>query len=327
LLKEEKCGMLTGKTDESQGDALKCPLLVLAAGALWGIVSLFIDLLSVLELTSLQIVAVRCLFATAILFCYLLIRSPKLLKIRWRDLPVFVGTGVISLVAFNYCYVRCLSLCGGASVPTLLMYTAPIFVMLLAAVFYREALTKRMLLCLVITLLGMVLITGAFSGKEKVSTAAILFGLGSGFGYALYSLFGKLVTRKYNAVTITFWTFFMGAVASVPLSGVVPVMGRLLCRQGLAGAVGMALCSSVLPFLLYTEALGHMEAGKASVLATMEPLVATVFSAFWFKESFALAKVVGIALILGAIVWLNLPTRMDKLPELNGQRNRSPGGQ
>ena len=62
-----------------------------------------------------------------------------------------------------------------------------------------------------------------------------------------------------------------------------------------------------MPFLLYTNGLRHMDAGKASVIATAEPLVATIVSVFYYHESFTAAKVLGIALILIAVTLLNFP--------------------
>ena len=95
-------------------------LYIILAGILWGIISLFVTQLQSAGLSSMQIVSVRVFFSAVIMVLFLLIRDLKRLKIKLRDLPLFFGTGVLSIVFFNFCYFKAIELTGGAAVPALL---------------------------------------------------------------------------------------------------------------------------------------------------------------------------------------------------------------
>lgn len=156
------------------------------------------------------------------------------------------------------------------------------------------------------TFLGLALVTGAFSNTNKISAIALLFGLGSGLGYALYSIFGKFLVDKYSAITITTYTFVVATVFSVPFSGIVQKVELMVSPKGIILALSLALISTVLPFLLYTKGLSGMEAGKASILATVEPFVATIIGILFFNETITVVKLIGMLLVLSAIVILNI---------------------
>ena len=281
---------------------MKNVLYVIFAGALWGIISIFINLLDKIGLNSMQCVAVRTFFAALILFIYLVITDKSKLKIKLRDLKYFVGTGVFSIVLFNYCYFKAIKVIGGASIPALLLYTAPMFVI----IFFNEKITRKKIISLLLTFLGLCFVTGAFGGDEKLSILALVLGLGSGLGYALYSIFGKLVVNKYDAETINFYTFFIASIASVPFSGVVNNIQLICNAKAIFSILGLAVFSTLAPFFLYTKGLTKVEAGKASILATIEPFVATLVGILLFHETFTIVKVIGMLLILVAIIYLNI---------------------
>lgn len=285
---------------------MKNVIYIVLAGSLWGIISIFIQVLNSLGFASMQCVAIRAFFTALILLIYLLIVEPKKLKIKIKDIKYFIGTGIFSIVLFNFCYFESIDLIGGAAIPALLLYTAPIFVMILSAILFHEKITEKKLVALILTFIGLGFVTGAFAGKQEVSIGAFILGLGSGFGYALYSIFGKLVTDKYDAVTITFYTFLIAAVGSIPFSGVINHMDMLINARGMIASLGLAFFSTVLPFLFYTKGLKGIEAGKASILATVEPFVAAIIGAVVFHEIFTVSKVIGMVLIVVAIVYLNV---------------------
>lgn len=240
------------------------------------------------------------------LIIYILIKDKKLLIIKISDLKYFLGTGILSIVCFNFCYFECITEVGGAAVPALLLYTAPIFVMLLSFFLFKEKITVQKVISLIITIIGLGFVTGAFTNSGNLGFKAILLGLGSGFCYALYSIFGKLVVDKYNAITITAYTFIIAAIATVPFCGVIPKIENLINFQGIIAATGLALISTVFAFLSYTKGLSKIEAGKASILATIEPFVAAIVGVFLFHEEFTIDKILGMLLIVFAIILLNL---------------------
>lgn len=252
-----------------------------------------------------QTITMRFTIAALGYVIYLLIRNRSLLRMeRPAHLLYFIGTGICSLAAFNYCYITCIRYAGTA-VAALLLYTAPAFVLVMSAVLFQERLTGRGLLALGMTILGCAFASGVFGGGVTIGTAALLWGLGSGFGYALYSIFSKFALRHYQPETITVYTAVFAALATLPLAEPAQLVQMLDRPAVLAGALGSALLCTVLAYLLYTAGLAGTLAGKAAVLSTAEPVVASVLGVLLLHESMSWDRLCGILLVLGAIAVLN----------------------
>ncbi|MEG2174831.1 MAG: DMT family transporter, partial [Oscillospiraceae bacterium] len=170
----------------------------------------------------------------------------------------------------------------------------------------------RKVFALTLTFAGCLLVTGIATGSGTISRRGVLLGLGAGFGYALYSIFGRVALRKYHTLTITAWTFLMAAAASIPLAlADTPCdWSALLTPAGLIGTIGISLVCCTLPYLLYTLGLSGVETGRAAILATIEPAVATLVGIVCFDERMTATKLAGMALIFGAIVLLSQPVRI-----------------
>ena len=279
-------------------------IFILAAAALWGCIGVFFKLLSGAGLDAMQSVAVRVIIAAVIYTVWLLATDREALRIRLRDFPYFIGTGICSLVFFNWCYFNAIER-SGISVAVVLLYTAPVFVMLMSAAVFRERITKVKLAALVITMIGCVFVTGAFSSGGRIGTAAVLFGLGSGFGYALYSIFGKLALRKVSFKTVTAYSFIFGAVGILPFVHFREVAAAVASPRGAVGALCIAVLCCILPYILYTAGLNGVEPGRASMMATLEPVVGAVLGMAVYREEVTAAKIAGVLLVIGAICLLN----------------------
>ena len=188
-MKNKSTGQLTGT------------LCVTLAGILWGCIGIFIRHFS-LTLTSMQIVTIRTLLTVAILFIILLIFKRDMLKIKLRDIWCFIGTGVCSIIFFNYCYFRCMSMTS-LSVAAVLLYTAPAIVMIISSIVFKEKVTVQKISALLLATLGCVLVSGITGTNALISKEGILVGLGAGLGYALYSIFSRAaLNRGYKSLTI-----------------------------------------------------------------------------------------------------------------------------
>lgn len=194
-------------------------IFVLLAGILWGFLGIFARVLGQYGLEAMQVVMVRSIIAAAVLFLLLLIRDRSQLRIRIRDLWCFLGTGICSIVFFNYCYFTAVSIMSLAAAAVLL-YTAPVFVMILSAILFGEKITFRKWIAIACTFTGCLLVTGIVGSSARLSARGILVGLGAGVGYALYSIFSRYALNKgYSSFTITFYTFLIAAVVSSVLVG------------------------------------------------------------------------------------------------------------
>lgn len=284
-------------------------LLIIFAGIFWGSMGIFVRGLTELAgFTSIQIVSMRLTIAALTFALILLMKDPKGFRINMKDIPLFLGLGFGSILFFTTCYftaIRMMTL----SIAAILLYTSPIWVMLLSLFLLHEKMTRNKLLALVISFVGCILVSGLGSDENNVSLIGILIGLGSGLGYGLYSILGTIALRKYSTYTVTTYTFVTAAVGSLFLCSLPDLWHKItVCPRIPYLSVFIiltGLVTAVIPFLLYTLGLEQVEASRAAILATIEPMVATLIGVVVFHEYMTALSVIGILCILCAIVLLN----------------------
>lgn len=289
-------------------------VFVFLAGILWGTMGVFVRRYNSLGLDSLDIVAVRAVSTTFCMLAFLLVYDKKLFRIRLRDLWCFLGTGLCSIVFFNFCYFKAITLTS-LSVAAVLLYTAPAIVMLLSGILFRERLTMRKLIALAATFAGCVLVTGLLGDAQRLNLPGILVGLGAGLGYALYSVFSRFaLERGYHSFTISFYTFLIASAGTLPMISIPKVAAGAAGSRPMAGfTLLFGIVSTVLPYVFYTIGLQYMENGRASIIASVEPVMATLLGVFLYHEKMSVSGTLGMLLILGGIVVCNI-----QKPEKNG---------
>lgn len=125
-------------------------------------------------------VAVRVLGTAALLSVFFLFRDRSVFRIKPRYLLYFVGTGIVSILFFTWCYFSAMQYLS-ISVAVILLYTSPVFVVVLSALIFREPITRRKAAALLLTVIGCALVSGIFGGGASVTVKGFLLGLGSGF--------------------------------------------------------------------------------------------------------------------------------------------------
>lgn len=288
------------------------PILIITAGVLWGLMGLFVRNLDSFGITSMQIVALRAVFTAIMMAAVTLIYDRKLFRIKLRDWWCFFGTGICSIVFFNFCYFRTITLTS-LSAAAVLLYTAPVMVMIMSVFLFKEKLTAIKIIAAAVAFVGCAMVTGAADGSLALNAAGVLTGLGSAFGYALYTIFGEYALKRgYNSITITFYTFLFASVGVLPFANLPDLAEKTAENPQIIGwGAVLALVVTVLPYLVYTLGLRTVEAGKASVMATVEPVVATLVGVIAFSEPLSASGVVGIILVAVSLAMLNIKTKKE----------------
>lgn len=285
---------------------------ILAAGCLWGMTGVFVRMLSSYGIDSLQLTFLRSLVTAFFVVAVTLLTNPSKLRVRWQDLWCFAGSGICSIVFFNFCYFQTIRLTS-LSVAAILLYTAPMIVTVLSAVLFHERITVRKAAALALAFLGCALVSGVTGGPASVSAAALLFGLGSGFGYALYSVFGRYALKRYDPLTVTVYTFLFSSVGCVPFLNLRPLFRTVFSSLGIILTVAVfGIVTSAAPYVLYTYGLNHVETSHASIMASVEPVMATVIGIIFYHETVSAASAAGSLLVLAAVFLLNGKTREKK---------------
>lgn len=285
-----------------------CTGLILLAGILWGSMGLFVRKLNSIGFSSIQVASLRLCFTAVILVALILITDKSKLKIKLRDLPFFLCIGLGSILFFTICYFTAIRLASLAAA-AILLYTAPIFVVLLSAIFLHEKLTAKKTVCLALAFVGCVLVS-RIGSSSSISPLGLLTGLGAGFGYGLYSIFGSILLKKYHPFTVTVYAFIISGIGSLFICnlGEIVTIANGFNNYPLLLIIVLctALITAVIPFAAYTLGLSGTQAGKASIMASIEPAVAAIIGVLVFSEPLSLQAALGILLVLIAIISLNV---------------------
>ena len=285
-------------------------LLIILAACFWGSMGIFVRKLGEHGFSSIQIVSIRITIAALVFCIILLIKDRTGFRISPRDIPLFLGLGLGSILFFTVCYFSAIAIMS-LSTAAILLYTSPIWIMLMSMLFFHEKMNSRKLVALVLAFTGCVLVSG-ISG-DGMTVTGILLGLGAGFGYGLYSILGTIALRKYSPYTVTTYTFVVAAMGSWIICQPVDLISKFKAAGSPSGlllfCILTAILTAVIPFLFYTLGLRTVEAGRAGILATIEPLVATVIGMICFSEPVTILSGAGIVLILTAVVILNCKGR------------------
>ena len=283
------------------------PILIILAGCFWGSMGIFVRRLGTYGFNSIQIVSIRVTLAALIFALVLLVKDRSGFKISRGDFPLFLGLGFGSILFFTVCYFTAITMMP-LSTAAILLYTSPVWIMLMSVLFFHEKLDKRKLIALALAFAGCVLVSG-ISG-HGITLTGLLVGLGSGIGYGLYSILGTIALRKYSSYTVTAYTFILAAIGSWFICRPADMLYKIKNTADLGFLLFFccltALITAVIPFLAYTLGLESVEASKAGIIATIEPMVATLIGIVVFSEPLTIISGAGIILILTAVIILNL---------------------
>jgi len=283
----------------------KALIYIILAGIFWGTSGVFVNLLAPYRLTSLQMTAVRSGVAAVVMAVYMFIKDKSRFKITAKEALLFGCSGVAMFLT-ALCYFISVQ---AASVSTgvVLMYTAPVMVMIYSVLFFGEKLTGRKLLAVGGMLIGCCLVAGIIGGM-KFSLYGIVMGLCSGVAYASYSIFTKIqVKNGCDPLASTTYNFIVMGVLALCICNPAQLMGIVAAHPMpvLPMVLGVGVVTCVLPYFLYTLSLKALPVGTASALCIIEPMAATVFSVVFFAEPLSVPSLAGIVLILGSVLLIS----------------------
>jgi drug/metabolite transporter (DMT)-like permease len=238
------------------------------------------------------------------LFAALGIRQPGLLRIAGRDALFFIAFGLFGIAAFYIVYITAIDL-AGVSVAVVLLYTAPAWVAVISAIFLSEKLTPRKLAAVTLAMVGCALVARVYDlhGLE-LNRLGILAGLGAGLTYALYSVFNKAGVRRYDGWTVLAYGLLAGCVFLAPLQSPGLLVAALRQPGAVAWLLVLALGPTLGSGLAFNAGLRYVAVSSASVVATLEPVIASLLAFMFLGERLDPGQLLGGALILIAVVSL-----------------------
>lgn len=240
----------------------------------------------------------------------------RVLKLEAKsDILVFMIFGACAQGGFFACYQYAIQT-GGAALAAVLLYTAPAWVAVFSRLFFKEQMNAVKLAAIAISLGGVALISlssgeAATEAQATIGVAEVpgaglaltglLFGLLSGLLYSTHYVFSKKYLARYSTYTMYGYAMLFGMLTLLPF---INFSHKSLFQWGILLFLGF-VCTAM-AYWAYCEGIKRLEATKAAVLATLEPVVATAAAWWIWQESFALAGWFGAALVIGAVLLLIL---------------------
>ncbi len=284
------------------------PALVASAAVLWGSLGIAGRVAFQAGVQPLEAAFYRAAIAFVVLLGLTARTHPGGLRVRAGDLPLFAAYGLVSFAAFFFVYLYAIRETSVATA-AILLYTAPAFVVLLSAALFHERLTGRTLAAVALAFAGCVLVVG---GRDltalRVPLPGALAGLAAGLTYALYSIFGKIALSRYPPAPTLTYALGFGTLALGTAALATGQVGLGHPPRAWAALAYLAVGATAAPQLLYLAGLRSLHAGRASLIATVEPVVAAALGLLILKEPLQPSQVAGGLLVLSA-VWLSRPRR------------------
>jgi drug/metabolite transporter, DME family len=283
---------------------------VAGAATLWGTLGLFAKILYAEGVSFESLVAVRAVVGWAAVLLFVPVTGgAKSLRVSGRDLASLVPLGLVGIGFFYllYFYTVRESTVGTAAI---LLYSSPAFVVVLARLFLKESLNAAKALALALTIGGVLLVAGAYDPANlEVSPKVLLTGLLSGLTYGLYSIFGRPVAGRLSPSVILSYALFFATILLVVAA--IPTFGTLagLPAGSYALLFMLAVVHTTFAFALYTFGLGRLGAGRAAIVATVEPVVAGALGTVLLGEDLTFPKAAGALLVISgaAVAQVRLP--------------------
>jgi drug/metabolite transporter (DMT)-like permease len=287
-------------------------LLTVAAAALFAVNGTVSTLALQAGIPATRLTALRCTGAALALVLVLAVVSPARLRIRWREVPFVAVFGVVGIALTQFLYYVAI---GRLPVGIALVFemTAPVFIALYVWLVRREHVRSRLWVALALSLSGLVLVAEVWEGGGSLDLLGVAAALTAAVCLAAYYLLGERGTADRDPVALTAWSF----VAAAAFWAVAAPWWRFdpgLLAERVPVSLGSAqvpvwllvgwivVLGAVVPFWLSLAALRHLAPTAAGIVATVEPVLASVVAWSWVEQVLSPWQLVGGAVVLAGIV-------------------------
>ena len=292
-------------------------ILPIIAGVCWGCCGVFVRVLDEAGFDNITITFSRVIIVVVLLGGAILVIDRSLFRIARRQLPLVALIGISGQFLFNLCYntaILKLSL----SLATILLCTAPVFVIIFGAVLFHEKITPVRVICMAAVLAGCVLLSGVV---ESGGLLWSVLGLAMGVGTAICNAVSTMATneasdiRKIHPLTVQFYAAVFALIPMLPFADY-GVVGSFIAASPAAHIpylIVYALVAALLPNLLFNIAFKFLDSSIVSILASgAEPTSALLFGLLVYREVPTAFGLIGMVLVVGAIIILTRAVSSEK---------------
>lgn len=280
--------------------------MVVFSSVLWGTALLYSQYVLDHGLNSKDAVSLKMGFGFITMLIYILMKDRSLLKIDKRGIYYSAAIGCFCHALYNLFMFSAIERTSIATTVTLL-YTSPIFVMIISRLLFKEEISKNKLLALGFSVIGCFLtVTRGNLSSLELNLAGVLFGLGSGILYGTMTILNKKISNDYEQVTILTYTFGFAFFFSLIFSNPISILHIPFNPLVYLFVIMLGVFSTAISYLSYIKGLSYgVDSSNAAIIATLEVPVSVIGSVLIFKENLSLVETIGIILVLASVILLN----------------------
>lgn len=243
----------------------------------------------------------RALFATLVLLLLLVVRRGPLIprKIFTQPRPLMHLLGAALFLSLHWLSFFLAIKKGGVAIATLGFASFPAFTIVVEFVLARDPMYRNDVLAIALITLGLILVNPSFSFHDQ-ATIGLLWGVFSGFSFALFTFLNKGLSQQASALQIALWQNIGVLLLSLPWT-----WGQML---GIAAAdwfwsAMLGIFCTAFAHYLIIRSLQRLKARHAGIVIALEPVYAIFFAAILFQQYPNLKIIIGAILIIGTIIW------------------------
>jgi drug/metabolite transporter (DMT)-like permease len=304
--------------------------LTLAAATLFAVNGTVSTLALEAGIPATRLTALRCTGAAVCLLAVLAVAAPGRLRVTWREVPFLAVFGIVGVALTQFLYYVAI---GRMPVGIALVFemTAPVFIALYVWLVRREKVRSRLWLALLLSLSGLVLVAEVWQDGGSLDPIGVGAALIAALCLATYYLMGERGTVTRDPVALTCWSFVAAALfwaAAAPwwqfdadvLGEQVPVSVGSVTLPLWVLVAWIVVLGAVVPFWLSIGALRHLPPTAAGLVATVEPVFASIVAWLWVEQVLTGWQVAGGVVVLTGIVLAQtaratpVPTSMPETP-------------
>lgn len=277
--------------------------MVVGATVCWGTMAAVAKLLFRDQgVDPLALVVVRAYLATLTLFAFLGAVAPGHLRVDTRMLRAAAIVGVGGLLTNNFLYFEAIHLTSVATA-LLLQYQAPVLLALYALLVERQPLSPRLAFSIVLTVVGCALIVRVYDpAAVRLNFLGVLAGVGTAFAFAFYILTSRAALRFMRPWTLVAYGYLAVSVVWLPLVPPWRIVAARFPPETWGAFLAIATLGTVVPFGLFINGLKHLPPTQASILAMLEPVVATLAAYLILGEALLPLQALGGVLVLAGVI-------------------------
>jgi DME family drug/metabolite transporter len=279
---------------------------ILTAALCWATIGIFYRaIIEQYGLSQSVIVAYRSGLAALLLGLGTLVLRRSSLRIRRHDIPFFLMFGIVGVAGFFRLYMEAVTR-GSVAQAAILLYTAPVWIMLWSVLRDGERITRQQFRVLVLAITGCALVAQVYDpARLALNLPAIVIGLLTGMAYAAYIVWSAVGTRRgYDSWTVVLYALSIGAVALFIVTPPAETLHVLTTPRVWPLLFGVAIITSLLGQVSFTLGLRDVRPSTASLLATIEPVAAAGLAWILWGEALVWQQILGGVCVLLAVLTL-----------------------